>query len=276
MLGSEERGGLQLGNEVASNHGSKTRTTRIEDTAMRTLLKDSSRHIVLLITLVLIPTLLSAQTAQPKPATPLPEDNIAAAEFTSMLKEAWTFIKDESDNYTTAVGKKTEFETTAEFEKRTVVARQQYFAKIAKWSKDKKFDQRVIGVVLKANLSQYDADNQVYSVSCPSVIEAPYNIPTVTTEVPQNPYVGLADSIRMGYRTSSIYLKFYPYFRWQVGRDIAKATKDDEANIFFKIRFKIDMNQGEAKKGSRFAILPKQVILFNQRTNTVYWEQTIR
>jgi hypothetical protein len=243
---------------------------------MRKQLKDTIRQIALLITFVAIPSLLSSQTPQVKPSTPLPEDNIAATEFTAMLKEAWTFIKDESENYTNAIGKKTEFETTAEFEKRSVVARQQYLAKITKYSKDKKFDQRVIGVILKANLNQYDADNQVYSVSCPTVIEAPYNIPTVTTEIPQNAYVGLADSIRMGYRTSSIYLKFNPYFRWQVGRDIARATKDDEANIFFRIRFKVDMNQGESRKGSRFAVLPQQVMLFNQRTNTVYWEQTIR
>jgi hypothetical protein len=243
---------------------------------MRTLLRETILKSALLVTLVAIPSLLSSQVPQPKSATPLPEDNIAPIEFTAMLKEAWTFIKDESENYTNAIGKKTEFETTAEFEKRSVVARQQYLAKIAKYSKDKKFDQRVIGVVLKANLNQYDADNQVYNVSCPSVIEAPYNIPAVTTEIPQNAYVGLADSIRMGYRTSSIYLKLNPYFRWQVGRDIARATKDDEANIFFRIRFKVDMSQGDARKGSRFAISPKQVMLFNQRTNSVFWEQTIR
>jgi len=254
----------------------RTVSPSYEGTLMRTILRDTIRQIALLVTFVVIPSLLSSQTPQPKPATPLPEDNIAPAEFTVMLKEAWTFTKDESENYANAIGKKTEFETTAEFEKRSVVARQQYLAKLAKYFKDKKFDQRVIGVVLKADLNQYDADNQVYSVSCPSVIEAPYNIPTVTTEIAQNAYVGLADTIRMGYRTSSIYLKFNPYFRWQVGRDIAKATKDDEANIFFRIRFKVDMSQGEARKGSRFAVSAKQVMLFNQRTNTVYWEQTIR
>ena len=242
---------------------------------MKTHLRDSIRQIALLIALVAIPSLLSSQTPQPKPATPLPEDNIAPVEFTAALKEAWTFLKDESENYSNAIGKKTEFETTAEFEKRSVVARQQFLAKIAKYVKDKKYDVRVIGVVLKANLVQYDADNQVYSVSCPNMIEAPYNIPTVTTEIPQNPYVGLADSIRMGYRTSSVYLKFNPYFKWQVGRDLARAAKDDEANIYFRIRFKVDMTQGESAKGSRFTVVPKQVMLFNQRTNTVYWEQTI-
>jgi hypothetical protein len=242
---------------------------------MRTLLRETVRQIVLLIALIAIPSLLLSQTPQPKPATPLPEDNIVPAEFTAMLKEAWTFLKDETENYRNAIGKKTEFETTAEFEKRSVVARQQYLAKIAKFTKDKKYDQRVIGVVLKASLDQYDADNQVYSVSCPSVIEAPYNIPSVTTEIPQNAYVGLADSIRMGYRTSSIYLKFSPYFRWQVGRDIARASKQDESNIYFRIRFAVDLSQGDSKKGSRFGVVPKQVMIINQKTNAVLWEQTI-
>ena len=107
------------------------------------------------------------------------------------------------------------------------------------------------------------------------MIEAPYNIPSVTTEIPQNAYVGLADSIRMGYRTSSIYLKFSPYFRWQVGRDIARASKQDESNIYFRIRFAVDLSQGDSKKGSRFGVVPKQVMLINQKTNAVLWEQTI-
>ncbi len=243
---------------------------------MRTSLTEFIRHIALLVTLAAIPSLLSSQTTQTKPGTPLPEDNLSPIEFTAILKEAWTFLKEETDNYTNAIGKKTEFETTAEFEKRSVEARQQYLAKITKYVKEKKYDQRVIGVVLKASLVQFDADNQIYSVSCPMVIEAPYNIPSVLTEVPPNSYVALADSIKKGYRTSSVYLKFSPYFRWQVGRDIAQAAKNDEANIYFKVRFMIDLGQGETRKGSRFAIVPKQVILFNQGANTVYWEQTIR
>jgi hypothetical protein len=243
---------------------------------MRTFLGDVIRQIALLLTLVLIPSLLSSQSTQATPATALPEDNLSAADFTTILKEAWTFLKDETDNYSKTVGKKTEFETTAEFEKRTVDARQQYFAKVTKFIKDKKFDQRVIGVILKADLEQYDADNQVYNIACRSTIEAPYNLPAVSTEIFANGYVGLADTIKKGYRASSIHLKFNPYFRWQVARDIARSAKNDDANIFFKVRFRIDMGQGEMKKGARFAIVPKQVMLINQKTNTVYWEQTLR
>jgi hypothetical protein len=242
---------------------------------MRTLLRDVIRYYALLLALVLIPSLLSSQTTPPTTATPLPEDNLAPAEFTMILKEAWTFLKDENDNYIALIGKKTEFETTAEFEKRSVQARQQYLAKVTKYIKDKKLDQRVIGVNLKAGLEEYDADSQIYSVASPMVIEAPYNLPTVSTEIPANGYVALSDSIRKGYRTSSIYLKFNPYFKWQVARDLAKAARADDANIFFKVRFRIEMGQGDSRKGARFVVVPKQVMLLNQRTNTIYWEQML-
>jgi hypothetical protein len=229
---------------------------------MRTFLRDVIRHTTFLLTLVLIPSLLSSQSTQATPSTPLPEDNLSPADFTTILKEAWTFLKDETDNYAKTVGKKTEFETTAD--------------RVTKFIKDKKFDQRVIGVILKADLEQYDADNQIYSIACRSTIEAPYNLPAVSTEIFANAYVGLADTIKKGYRASSIHLKFNPYFRWQVARDIAKSAKNDDASVFFKVRFKIDMGQGEMKKGARFAVVPKQIMLINQRTNTVYWEQTLR
>jgi hypothetical protein len=243
---------------------------------MRTCLRNVIRHGMALFMLALVPSLLSSQSTQATPATAMPEDNLAPADFTVIMKEAWTFLKDETDSYTKLVGKKTEFETTAEFEKRSVEARQKYLAKITKFVKDKKFDQRVIVVVLKAGLEQYDADGQIYSITSPTVIEAPYNLPSVSTEIVPNNYVGLSDSIRKGYRTSSIYLKFNPYFKWQVGRDMAMAAHANEASVVFKVRFKIDMGQGDTRKGARFAIVPKQIMLINQKTNTVYWEQALR
>jgi len=242
---------------------------------MRTLLRDVIRHYALLLTLAAFPSLLLSQTTPAATATALPEDNLAPAEFTIILKEAWTFLKEETDSYAAMIGKKTEFETSAEFERRSVQARQQYLAKITKYIKDKKLDQRVIGVNLKAGMEQYDADTQIYSISSPTVIEAPYNLPTVSTEIPANGYVALSDSIRKGYRTSSIYLKFHPYFKWQVARDIAKAARDDEASLFFKVRFKVEMGQGDTRRGARFVIVPKQVMLINQRTNSIYWDQAL-
>jgi hypothetical protein len=243
---------------------------------MRTFLSELSQKSALMFLLVLFPSLLLSQTTPPIQSTSLPEDSLAPAEFTTIMKEAWTFVKDEYDNYVKNVGKKTEFETTAEFEKRSVEARRQYLTKMTKYIKDKKFDQRVMGVLLNASLDEYNADDQFYSVTCRTVIEAPYNLPIISTEIQSNPYVALADSIRKGYRTSSIYLNFNPSFRWQVKRDLAQAAKNDQASIFFKVRFKLDLTQGDERKGARFLIVPKQIIFYNQRTSAVYWEQTIR
>jgi hypothetical protein len=218
----------------------------------------------------------SSSRSQQTAANPLSEDNLSPAEFTAILKEAWTFLKEETDNYQKTIGEKSEFETTTEFEKHIVEARRQYLANIMKYVKDKKLDQRVLGVLLNASLLHYDADNQLYSVSCPTVVDAPYNIPSILTEVPRNSYVALADSIKMGYRTSSIYLKFSPYFRWQVARDVAKAAKDDEKDIYFKVRFKVQMGQGTGTKEARFSVVPQQILLVNQKTNTTYWQQSMR
>lgn len=240
---------------------------------MSTSVRKLAWYSPVVLAIMFVPLTLQSQETAP---SPLSEDNMTPADFTTMLKEAWSFLKEETDSYNTAVGKKTEFETTAEFEKRSVEARQQYLAKITKYVKDKKFDQRVMGVVLKASLDQYDADNQVYRVTCPDLIDAPYNIPTILTEVADNQYVALADSIKMGYRNSSIYVKLTPYFRWRVARDIAKSAKEDEANVHFKLRFKIEMGQGEARRTARFGIVPTQILLINQRTNTTYWEQKLR
>lgn len=213
---------------------------------------------------------------QATPPPPMAEDNLQPAEFTAILKEAWTFLKWETDSLNNTVGAKREFETTSEFEKRTVDARQQYLSKVTKYIKDKKIETRVLGVLLKASLKSYDADNQVYTVTCPTIVEAPYNIPTIVTEIPSNAYIGLADSIKLAYRTSSVYLKLDPHFRWHVNREVAQAALTDAVNIYFKVRFKVNMMQSGAGKTARFAIIPQRILLVNQRANTVYWEQALR
>ncbi len=208
--------------------------------------------------------------------TAVPEDNLMPAEFTTILKESWSFLKDETDSLAKIVGSKLEFETAAEFEKRAVDARQQYLTKVNRYVKDKKLDTRVFGVLFKATLVEYNADTRVYSLTSPTLVEAPYNIPQIVTEVPGNPYVALADSITKGYRTSSIYLNFSPHFRWQAHRDTARAAKADEAHIYFRVRFKIELQQTGTSGAARFAIVPQRLMLFNQRANSVYWEQPLR
>ena len=208
------------------------------------------------------------------PQAPLPDDNVAPEEFTLILKEAWGFLLDETDSLLKVIEKKGEFETKSEFERRVVDRRQQYIAKTHRYTRDKKFRERIFGVLMKATLVSYDADAQAYVVRCDTTIEAPYNVPSVKTVMPTNPYVALTDTIRAGYRTSSIFLKFKP-FRWQIGRDAARLVRAEEAELFFKVRFRIDMAQDAFKTEASFGIVPVHIMLLNKRTNTIHWEQKL-
>ncbi len=216
-----------------------------------------------------------ATTGAQTPQAPSPDDNMAPDEFTLILKEAWGFLLDETDSLLKAIEKKGEFETKSEFERRVVDRRQQYIAKTHRHARDKKFHERIFGVLMKTILVSYDADAQVYVVRCDTTVEAPYNVPSVRTVMPSNPYVALSDTIRAGYRTSSIFLKFKP-FRWQIARDAARLAKADEAELFFKVRFKIETAQDNFKTDARFGIVPVHIMLLNKRTNTIHWEQKLR
>jgi hypothetical protein len=213
---------------------------------------------------------LQAQTPQPPT-----EDNLTADEFSSILKEAWVFLNDETDSLLKRIEKKGEFETSSEFERRVADMRQRYVASTQRFQREKKFHERVFGVLLKASLGSYDADKGVYLVGCDTSIQAPYNIPTLKTVVPRNPYVGLADTITGGYRVSVIYLKFRPAFRWQVPRDAARIAKVEEGELFFKIRFRVNAGQETFRKEAYLTIIPAHIMLLDRKTNTVHWEQKL-
>lgn len=222
---------------------------------------------------LLVVSFFATAGAQP-PQAPSPDDNLTPEEFTLILKEAWGFLFDETDSLLKAIEKKGEFETKAEFERRVVDRRQQYIAQTHRHARDKKFRERIFGVLMKATLVSYDADAQAYVVRCDTMIEAPYNVPSVKTVMPTNPYGALTDTIRAGYRTSSIFLKFKP-FRWQIARDAARLAKAEEAELFFKVRFRIDMAQDSFKTEASFGIIPVHIMLLNKRTNTIHWEQKL-
>lgn len=232
-------------------------------------MKPSIRSLLLLL-MCIVALRATGQTPEPSPQ----DETMGPEEFTAILKEAWGFLFDETDSLMKAIERKGEFETTPEFERRVAGLRQQYIARTHRYAREKKFNERVFGVLLKANLVSYDADKQVYTLRCDTTIEAPYNVPTVRTIMPVNPYVGLRDTIVAGYRTSSIYLKFNP-FRWQIARDAARAAKADEAELFFKVRFKIEMAQTSFKSEAIFSIVPVHIMLLNRRTNTIHWEQKL-
>jgi hypothetical protein len=217
----------------------------------------------------------SVVLAQQNPPSPS-EEPMTSEEFTNYLKTIWSFLKAETETYQSAVGTKTEFETTKEFEERSVNRRQQYLANIVKYSKDQKLKQRNIALSFKAVLVRYDADKKIYALQSATVIDAPYNIPTVRCVVPKNPYLALADSIRAGYRTSVLYLNIAPEYRWQVSRDVAQAAKQTEADVFFKATVTVDIESNDGKSEAKLYIVPKEFSLINKGTNQVYLSRKLQ
>ena len=163
--------------------------------------------------------------------------------FTILLKDEWAYLRDAVAQLKKETENKDEFETTSEFQARAVRSRDSLQSKLNAHLKETKLDRRVFGLCFKATLASYNADAQIYSVKCNATIEAPYSIPTVDCLVPANPYIELMDSIRGGYRTSSIFMKFNPDFQWKVGKSEARSAKGDESSVFFKVHFVVDLIQ---------------------------------
>lgn len=214
-----------------------------------------------------------AQTQQSSAGTQ--PEAMNAEDFTNYLKTIWSFLKTETENFQAAVGTKSEFETTKEFEQRTVDRRRQYLANLVKYSQDQKLKERTIAISFKAVLDHYNADKQIYSLRSGTMIDAPYNIPTVRCVVPKNPFVALADSVRAGYRTSVLYLNIEPEYRWQVPRDAAQAAKQSEADVYFEVMVGIDIESNDGRSEAKLRIIPKQFSLVNKGTNQVYFTRKI-
>ncbi len=133
----------------------------------------------------------------------------------------------------------------------------------------------VFGLWFKATLVSYNADAEIYSFKCPTTIEAHYSIPAVDCLVPSNPFIDLVDSIRGGYRTSSIFMKFNPDFRWKVKRNEAQSAKGNESDIFFKVHFIVSLTQEGSAIHGQLKIIPKDIALMNRSNNYVYWKEEI-
>jgi len=233
------------------------------------------RHITVPLLLLVVSSvpLAAQQQATPAPA----EEVMVPEEFTNFLKQVWSFVKSETDNYLSSIESREEFETAREFERRVTDTRQRYVANLVKYSRDQKLDQRAISVLFKASLDSYDPDRLLYSISSVTVVDAPYNIPTVLTTIRKNQYVHLADSIRSGYRTSSLYIKLPKGHQWQVGRDLAKSTKAEEGNIYFRARLMVNIENPNLKEQKAvFELVPQELALVDNVTNKVFWAVPIR
>lgn len=196
--------------------------------------------------------------------------------FTILLKDEWTYLNDAVAQLKNDTEKKGEFETTPEFEARVARSRDLLQSKLNAHLKDTKLDHRVFGLWFKAILASYNADAETYSVKCEATVEAPYSIPAVDCLVPSNTYIGIEDSIRGGYRTSSIFLKFNPYFEWKVDRAKAQVAKANQSNIFFKVHFVISLMQEGSAIHGQLKIIPKDIALINRGNNNVYWKEEIK
>jgi hypothetical protein len=196
--------------------------------------------------------------------------------FTILLKDEWSYLRDAVTQLKSETENRGEFETTKEFQTRVARSHDSLQSKLNTHLKETKLDRRVFGLWFKAELISYNADAEIYSVKCSTMIEAPYSIPTVDCLVPSNPYIDLADSIRGGYRTSSIFMKFSPDFQWKVGRDEAQVAKDNQANIFFKVHFVVGMIQDGNSIHGQLKIIPRDIALINRFNKHVYWKEVLQ
>jgi hypothetical protein len=196
--------------------------------------------------------------------------------FTILLKDEWAYLRDAVVQLKSETENRGEFETTREFQTRVARSHDSLQSKLVSHLKDTKLDRRVFGLWFKAELVSYNADAEIYSVKCAATVEAPYSIPTVDCLIPSNPYIDLADSIRGGYRTSSIFMKFNPDFVWKVRRDEAQSAKGNQNNIFFKVHFVVRLTQEGSAIHGQLKIIPKDIALINRSNNYVYWKEEIR
>lgn len=218
---------------------------------------------------------IAQETKEQQPSKPEVE-NITPEDFTQLLKQVWTFLKDETVKYSNATQGKSEFETTSDFNRKVTDFRGQYISNVIKFSREQKLPQRTFAIPFKATLNKYDADAQLYSLLSRGTIEAPYNIPTVQCVVPSNPYLALGDSIREGYRISTLFLNLKPDFKLQMVRDAAKAAKMDEGDIYFRVNAVIDIEASKDPSQAQLSVIPKRIELVNTKTNKIFWEENFR
>ena len=204
------------------------------------------------------------------------DEDTPSESFTILLKDEWAYLRDAVAHLKNETETRGEFETTQEFQTRVARSRDSLQSKLNAHLKETKLDHRVFGLWFKATLVSYNADAEIYSLKCSTTVEAPYSIPTVDCFVPPNPFIDLADSIRGGYRTSSIFMKFNPDFKWKVGRNEARSAKGNESNVFFKVHFVVNLTQEGSAIHGLLKIIPKDIALINRSNNYVYWKEEIK
>ena len=234
------------------------------------------KSVYLFAAVFIVPLLASPASAQGQKAPAVQYEDIQPEAFSAVLKTEWMYLREAFDQWQNEIQKRGEFETTTEFQSRVAHSRQAFLDKLAAHLREAKLDRKVFGLWFRATFDSYDADAGVYSLKTPDLVEAPYEIPTVNCFIPENPFVGIADSIRGGYRTSQIYLRFNPDFKWVVARDEAMKAKAQASSILFRVQFVIRMTLDSEKNRAVLKMIPKDIALMNPQTKFVYWKEDIR
>jgi hypothetical protein len=125
-------------------------------------------------------------------------------------------------------------------------------------------------------LVSYNADKKTYAVACSVAVEAPYDIPSLESYVPTNPYLAIKDTVVGGYRTNRMLMKFRPHWTWNVERAGAMEAKSEEGSIYFRIHFTIDIDQGSIKQKALLRIVPRDIEFINSNRQMVFWRADIR
>ncbi|MBM4169176.1 MAG: hypothetical protein FJ215_08485 [Ignavibacteria bacterium] len=238
----------------------------------------NARPIIRLLIFILAITISAPVVAQQpgeKPAADPGTEEIMPENFTLLLKQAWSFLKSESEKYVSQSESKSEFETKADFDERLASFRRQYHTNVAKYVKDQKLDQRTFVLRFKAQLDKYTVETETYTIRASETLEAPYNIPTVQCSVSPNPFVALADSVRQGYRISSLHLNFRPALTLRMSKDVAASAKSDQDGVFFRIHLQVSLDSSKDPAQSRLVLVPKRILLINTKAAKTYWEQAL-
>jgi hypothetical protein len=184
-------------------------------------------------------------------------------------------MKKGADEYQEQTTTRTEFETATDFEARLQQRRSDIATRIHTYVESKKLANRLFAVWLSAKLVHYNADTQTYSVTSSTEISVPPSTEDVMMTCPPNQYVSLVETTRRGYKFAHLLLKTKPEYSWHVDVKTARAAKDDESNVYFKVWFRFDPSQAFVGTAGQLTLVPVKIALVNKRDNTTYWSDDI-
>ena len=228
-----------------------------------------------LVTGILFFCVFSLLPAQSRLDSPDMEQTVSPEVLSDVIKSVWDVVKKADDDYHDAMLTRSEFETAAEFDARLQKRHEELAANIQTFADSKKISQRYFATLLPAKLVKYSAETQTFSVTTQTRILVPPSAPGIVTTCPQNSYVSLVEKNVRGYKFAHLVLNTKPEYTWHVDRATARAAKDNEQNIFFKLWIRFDLAQAFLGEQAQFAIVPVKIALFNKGDNITYWSDDI-